>query len=541
MNTNADNADPTAAELDDLRDARTLDWSLVDRSVLTHPILLRAAAGIVVVGVFLLWPERGQVALTRLIAGGLVVTGLLGVVSQLRLRSRDMIGVASALATIAVGVILLVVGRQRPEVLGRTLGVLLLLAGSRDVLRGWLHERQASQVAQGAALLAAGAALLAFPSGLLTVLAIAFGTGWALLGAAGISVTLNPHTPSLVDYDDSHHLLDAWFQDRPKRASSRQGLYDKILFEGDDTGRRVIRFVVLMSFASVIASMGVINDSTAVVIGAMLIAPLMTPLMGMAISLVMGWPRRLGRSSSMAAAGILLAIMIGLILGLTVPGLLDTTTNSQILSRTSPTQLDLIVAVAAGAAGAYALSRPDVSDSLPGVAIAISLVPPLTVVGISYSQGDWDAGNGALLLYATNMVAILVVGGLTFIVTGVTPLSRVTDNQARLRTWGLAVGVAAVLVIGSLFLNGAQLTRDAFADQQVSQVVDDWLESFDRHNVVSAQLDDDLLTAVIVGPTDGAPKALSLAELASSEFGRDMTADVRLVVEEREVATSPAG
>lgn len=534
--------DPASGELDDLSVARTFDWSLVDRSVLLHPSVMRAGLGIAVVLVFLLWPDRGQAGLTRLTGATLVLLGATTSWSTIRARRIDLVAIVTSIGMLAVGGFFLASAGQRPEVLGRTLGVVAAAAGLRELVTvgtRWAERRTAA--ARGVALLIAGGLLIAFPEGLLTTVVIMFGIAWMLVGAAAISVTLNPNTPSAAAYESTHQLLDAWFDDRPKRADSRRALYDKILVEGPDTSRRVIRFVALMAFASVIASMGVITDSTAVVIGAMLIAPLMTPLMGMAISLVMGWPRRLGRSAAMAALGIAIAILIGLLLGLTVPAVIDTTTNSQILARTSPTTLDMIVAVAAGAAGAYALSRPDVSDSLPGVAIAISLVPPLTVVGISYSQGDWTAGNGALLLYATNMVAILIVGGLTFIVTGVTPISRVTENQQRLRTWGLTVAAAAALIVGALFLNGAQLARDAFAQDQLQSVIDEWADTSEVHSVVQSRVDDDLITAVIIGPSDGAPTALGLAEAASQEFDRPMTADVRLVVEEREIATADPG
>lgn len=523
-------------ELDDLGEMRTFDWRLIDRSIVLHPLVLRAVAGVAVVMVFLLWPDRGQTGLTRLVGTGILLSGATGLWSSLRADRREAVAILGSVAAIAFGGFLLAAS-QRPEALGRLLGLAILLVAARELI-SLRSGRSAGAVARSAALVVAGAALLAFPESLFTATALGFGFGWILLGAAALSVTLNPNTPSAAAYDNSRDLLGAWFDDRPKRADSREVLYDKILFEGPDTSRRVIRFVVLMSFASVIASMGVINDSTAVVIGAMLIAPLMTPLMGMAISLVMGWPRRLGRATMMAAAGIALAVLIGVLLGQTVPAIIDTTTNTQILSRTSPTTLDMIVAIAAGAAGAYALSRPDVSDSLPGVAIAISLVPPLTVVGISYSQADWEAGNGALLLYATNMVAILIMGGLTFIVTGVTPISRVTENQRRTRTWGLTLGAAALLIVGALFLNGAQLAQDAFAQDTIEAVVDDWIDQSEVHNVVQSRLDGDRVTAVIIGPSDGAPGAQDLAELLSAEFDRTMTADVRLVVEERDIATS---
>jgi uncharacterized hydrophobic protein (TIGR00271 family) len=205
----------------------------------------------------------------------------------------------------------------------------------------------------------------------------------------------------------------------------------------------VARFVTLMTFAAVIATMGVLNDSTAVVIGAMLIAPLMTPLMGIAISVVMGWPSRLTRSALIALAGVVLTIAISYLLTRMAPATFDPTTNGQIVSRSTPTVVDLITATAAGAAGAYGLSRPDVSDALPGVAIAISLVPPLSVIGIAYAEEEWAAGNGALLLFTTNALAIVIMGGVTFVLTGVTPLRQVAENQQRVRT-----ATASVVALG---------------------------------------------------------------------------------------------
>ena len=177
------------------------------------------------------------------------------------------------------------------------------------------------------------------------------------------------------------------------------------------------------------------------------------------------------------------------------------------------------------------------SDSLPGVAIAISLVPPLTVVGIAWSQGDWGAGNGALLLFATNMLAIMVMGGLTFIATGVTPVRQMTENQHRVRTSLAAVAAFAALVIGSLLLNGAQLTADLFEQSSVDEAVETWLADHPEHRPVRIDLDGDTVLVTIVGPSVGAPTAASLAEALATTLERSVTADLRLIVEERSVAT----
>jgi len=266
-------------------------------------------------------------------------------------------------------------------------------------------------------------------------------------------------------------------------------------------------------------------------------SPVMTPLMGMAISLVMGWPNRLARSTLVAVGGIGLAIVIGVVLGLTVPTVIDTATNSQIVARSSPTTLDLITAIAAGAAGAYGLSRPDVSDSLPGVAIAISLVPPLSVVGIAYSQGDWSSGNGALLLFLTNAFAILVMGGLTFIATGITPVRQVAENQYRVRSSVAAVAALGAVIIGALLLNGSEIATNLVEQSSIETTVNDWLDDYPNHSLVRVDLDGDTIVTTIVGPSTGAPTAQSVAVDLRQALDRPITADVRLIVEERDTAT----
>jgi uncharacterized hydrophobic protein (TIGR00271 family) len=292
-----------------------------------------------------------------------------------------------------------------------------------------------------------------------------------------------------------------------------------------------------MAFASIIAATGVVADSTAVVVGAMLIAPLMTPLMGMALSLVMGWPNRLARSSLVALVGIVIAVGVGFVIGLADFTIVDTMTNSQIVSRSNPTTIDLVIAIAAGAAGAYGWSRPDVSNSLPGVAIAIALVPPLTVIGISYSQGDWDSGNGAVLLFATNATAILIVGAATFLLTGVAPLSRATENQYRVRTALAGVGAASAIITAAVVLNGTSVATNVFEQNTAARVVSDWIEPFPGHTTVGVNIVGDSVSVVLAGPAlEQSPTADSLAEDLSAELGRDITVDLRIRLETQEVS-----
>ncbi len=529
-------------ELEDGTEETQFHLVHIDTKLLMSPTVLRAIGGIGLGLAWLIWPNRSDRILARLLGLALVWLAMTSLRALATARPGGWLSLVGSLSTLGVGVVLILDPDRSSLFVGRLIGFLLIgyailaaykIVGTPGMDRGLL-------TAYG--LMAAVGLLLTLLTEEVIETVVALGAiGAIVVSTLVLFVSLDKRTGGTATYTDTAELVSNWLSDRPKSVDARRALYDKILYEGPTTYTRVIRFFALMGFASVIAAMGVITDSTAVVIGAMLVAPLMTPLMGMAISLVMGWPNRLTRSAAVATGGILLAIGIGALLGLVVPAVIDTTTNAQIVARTSPTVLDLIIAIAAGAAGAYGLSRPDVSDSLPGVAIAISLVPPLAVVGIAYSQGDWAAGNGALLLFATNMIAILLVGGVTFVLTGVTPVTRVAENQYRVRTAVGATCTAGVVVFGALLLNGAEIAANTLQRSTVESTVEDWISDGSQHRLARAGLDGDTVVAVVVGPSDGLPDVAALAESLSEELGRAISVDVSLVVEQRFTATGDDG
>ncbi len=527
------------AELEDGVEETPFTLAQIDTALLTSPAVLRSIGGIAIGLAMLAWPDRSDRVLARLIGLAFIWLAAVALRKWASGRPRDWFAGVAAAATLAMGAVLFIAPDQSTIFLGRLLGAALVGLAALSAYRLWrTTQPDWARLALYGLAAAIGLLLIVMPEAAIGTVT-ALGAIWAVtVSALMLVVSLDARTDGVATYSDTTELVSTWLRDRPKSVDARQSLYDKILYEGPTTQTRVIRFFALMGFAAVIASMGVITDSTAVVIGAMLVAPLMTPLMGMAISLVMGWPNRLTRSAALAAGGIVFAISIGALLGLISPTIIDTTTNSQILARTSPTILDLITAVAAGAAGAYGLSRPDVSDSLPGVAIAISLVPPLAVVGISYSQGDWTAGHGALLLFATNMIAILLVGGLTFILTGVTPLQRVAESQHRVRTAVIVTCTFAVFIFGALLLNGAEVTENTVRQSTIESTVDDWLPEDAMHRLVSVDIKGSTVTAVVVGPSTGLPEVTALADTLSDELDKTITVNVSLVVEERLTATS---
>lgn len=109
------------------------------------------------------------------------------------------------------------------------------------------------------------------------------------------------------------------------------------------------------------------------------------------------------------------------------------------------------------------------------------------------------------------MLAILVIGGLTFVATGVTPVATVAQNQDRLRTWGAALVVAAAGIVGALLLNGAELATHALAQDNLERVTTEWVDPYPNHDLVGVSFADGVVTATIGGPTDGRPPSRSLA------------------------------
>ncbi|WP_432043372.1 TIGR00341 family protein [Streptomyces cadmiisoli] len=181
---------------------------------------------------------------------------------------------------------------------------------------------------------------------------------------------------------------------------------DLDLFAGDSIAKRSA-FWTMLVLSSVIAAGGVIMDSTATVIGAMIIAPLSTPIMAIALGSVQR--RRIGAAGVVFCA-CLMVIAVGTALSWTLPGDYDLLSNTQIASRTSPDLMELIAALATGFAGAVALARRDVAAVLPGVAIAISLVPPLAVVGVCLGHMAGWLALGALVLFVSNLFALVFAG-----------------------------------------------------------------------------------------------------------------------------------
>lgn len=177
-------------------------------------------------------------------------------------------------------------------------------------------------------------------------------------------------------------------------------------------------FYLMVALAAAIAITGLIMNDGSIVLGAMLVSPLMSPIVGIACGIALGNLDLIRRSGASTSKGMALVLGVGVVMTFLLPGVEPT---DQILSRTHPGIFDLLAALAAGAAGAYSLGRKTVAGALPGVAMSLSLEPPLATAGYGLSTSQFWITGGALLLFFTNLAAIVLSGASVYLLLGMRP------------------------------------------------------------------------------------------------------------------------
>jgi len=266
-----------------------------------------------------------------------------------------------------------------------------------------------------------------------------------------------------------------------ERFNSAADMREAVFFDGPTVSARYSRFWMLLVLASIIAAAGIVGDSTATVIGAMIVAPLMTPILGTMLATVLGDRANLVRSLLLVLGGAAAAVAIGFAVGLLVHTAVLAGTNAQVASRVSPRLIDLLAALGTGVVGSVALVRRDISDTLPGVAIAISLVPPLTVAGLVLESGSFAQFLGALLLFLTNVVAILGTGIVVMSVYGVSRLTRRKapgDPSAPSLVGPVLLLSAMLLLVGiPLTLTSVDVTARSNLEGSVQTVGKEWADT----------------------------------------------------------------
>lgn len=228
-------------------------------------------------------------------------------------------------------------------------------------------------------------------------------------------------------------------------------------------------FFIMNALAAVIAGYGLLADSTAVVIGAMLVAMMLGPISGIALALIDARWVLLRTALSTLALGVTMIYAIGMIIGFIH---LDLPITHEILTRTQPTVIDLMIALAGGAAGAFAAVSPRLSVAVVGVAVATALVPPLVASGILLAHGQLQNSANAFLLAFTNMVAIQVSSSLVLWIAG---FRRGSDDEIN-SVWGFmkrnSISLVILLILAIyLSFNLIQSVQKQLYETQIKQKI----------------------------------------------------------------------
>jgi uncharacterized hydrophobic protein (TIGR00271 family) len=286
--------------------------------------------------------------------------------------------------------------------------------------------------------------------------------------------------------------------------------------------KSVVRFMLMLTLSVTIAVMGLAANSAAVVIGAMLIAPLMTPIMSFSAAVGLGLGKRAIQAAFVVVAGSLWSVFFAVVLARLLP---TVTIGSEVLSRTRPDVRDLIVAVAAGAAGAYATAREDMSGALPGVAVAVALVPPLAATGILLEADRLVLAEGSGLLFLTNLLAIIVSALIVFLATGVIPTIRLCFQSSRIAMTTIGIVLATVMVAIPLTTRSLDAATSSKLENEIAVTIDEWLE--DRQlEVTNLDVDGARVNVELTG-LEEPPGAYLLAQRLVPQLGGDAEAIVR--------------
>jgi uncharacterized hydrophobic protein (TIGR00271 family) len=224
-------------------------------------------------------------------------------------------------------------------------------------------------------------------------------------------------------------------------------------------------YLVMMMLSTLIAAFGLYGNSSPVIIGAMILAPLMAPLVSFSMGLIRNDFSLLRVSFRTIFIGTTLAMFAATFVSLIIPLKVLT---PEMESRLTPNLLDLGIAVASGVAAAFVHAREEIAKSLAGVAIAVALIPPLAVAGIGLGWMDWNVFSGAFLLYLTNLAGIILFGGLTFWLLGFAPFKMAKRNLILTLVTVLIICIPLTLAYSTI-VKEAQITR-ALEGKQVANI-----------------------------------------------------------------------
>lgn len=299
-----------------------------------------------------------------------------------------------------------------------------------------------------------------------------------------------PDLSEVLTTTQRHRDDDHWIYRPEERLSILEALF---LADGSPW---LARFSFLLAASVVVATLGLANDQPAAVIAAMVIAPLMTPVLGLACSSTLGLMRHSIRLLAIIGAGSVAAVALGWAISAT---LVVHEVTAEELSRTEPRLRDLSIALAAGAAGMYSVVRKDLSSVVPGVAIAVALVPPLATIGLTAELGEWSLARGAALLYLVNVLAIVLAAVGVLLATDFMESPSLRNPNVALAA--LAAIVLSVAVTVPIWRTSRQADDEVTFTRAASAALEEWVVAHNTYRVVDTTIAPGHVGVVIAGPT----------------------------------------
>ncbi len=249
-------------------------------------------------------------------------------------------------------------------------------------------------------------------------------------------------------------------------------------------------YFLLVVLSGSIATLGLIIDSPAVIIGAMLLAPLMSPIIAIGLASNTGDTALFRSAGSALLRGALLSIGLAALvtlLNLNLPFVSMKEIPNEVLARTHPSPIDLAIALAGGLAAAYAITQPNLGAALPGVAIATALMPPLCTIGIGVALGRWDVAGGAALLFVTNAITIAFASIFVFFVLGFP--SRIMRKKGGLPRSLIFSASLTVLLLLPLSYYGIRFFQDASDNRTIYAVVSAEVQKMNDAELVDIEVE----------------------------------------------------
>ncbi len=265
----------------------------------------------------------------------------------------------------------------------------------------------------------------------------------------------------LISQHEWHHGIRGAIEQGIARLNPQLTLVEQneLIWSAEKSASSNLDYVVMIVLSAALATLGLLTNSVAVIIGAMLVAPLMSPISSFSTGMATGILHITRRASLSLFTGVTLALLISIVMGVALP--IDSPTD-EMLARGSPNLLDAAIALVSGWVAAYATARKGIPAALAGVAIAAALMPPISTIGLGIALRDFDLALGANLLFLANIAFIIAAQYITFLWMGMQPTKdREGATLNRSRAWWIVLFLTTLIILLVFARLGSQAVDEA--------------------------------------------------------------------------------